>query len=123
MQMEVQILVSGDNPIEEVPSLWRWLDRQRDLSGRVQGVRRPVDDGELGAGLDTLIIALGSGTGAALARSLNTWLQTRRSNVAITVKTPTGSTTVTAGNLDPNEVQALLQGVLHEHDPSDAPPA
>ena len=121
--MEAQIQVSGDNPVEEITSLRKWLDRQRDLSGRVESARRPAGEEELGAALDTLLVALGSGTGAALARSLGTWLRTRRSDVAITVKTPSGSTRVTAGNLEPTEVLTLLQGVLREHDTDGTPSA
>ena len=121
--MEAQIQVWGDNPVQEISSLRSWLDRQRDLSGRVESARRPAGEEELGAALDTLLVALGSGTGAALARSLGTWLRTRRSDVAITVRTPSGCTRVAAGNLEPAEVLALLQGVLRESDPNDSPSA
>ncbi|OIJ68436.1 hypothetical protein WN71_008435 [Streptomyces mangrovisoli] len=65
-----------------------------------------------------LTVLLGSGgASAVLARSLTVWLQTRRSDVKITVSTPDGnSVTVEATNLRPEEALPAITRVLDRDD-------
>lgn len=80
--------------------------------------RAPVRPGEMGAGLDALMVVLGSGgAGAALAGSVAAWLrQPRRSDLTVTVVVPDSGRQVTleARRIsDPvvllREVESLLQ--------------
>jgi len=115
--MDAQIRVSGGDEVEEFTDLWEWLSGERALTGTVQIVRLPPSDGELGGVFDMLSVALGSGgAGVVLARSLTAWLQTRRSNVAVTVATESGTVKVDARNLAPGDVLPLLQQVLRAGD-------
>jgi hypothetical protein len=113
--MDAQIWVSGGDLIEDVASLWKWLRAERELVGTVHVVQRPPGDGELGGVVDVVAVALGSGgAGVVLAKSLTAWLQTRRPNVAITVKTKAGTVTVEARNVGRDQVLPVLERVLSD---------
>lgn len=114
--MRAEITVLGGEEITEITDLWEWLRGERQLFGAVEPVRRPPGDSELGGTVDLLTVALGSGgAGVVLARSLVVWLRTRRSDVSVVVRTETGSATVTATNLDEDQLLPLLEQVLREH--------
>ncbi|SFF91471.1 hypothetical protein SAMN05216251_13712 [Actinacidiphila alni] len=84
--MDVLIGINGGDEVGELISLAGWLRAERDLQGAVQVVRRQVREAELGAALDVLSVAVGSGgVGVALAQSLSVWLGARRSDIKITV--------------------------------------
>jgi Effector Associated Constant Component 1 len=74
-------------PPEELASLASWLTDNESLRGRVRPQQRPPEAGRLGAVVDVLTVALGSGgVGVALVQSLCTWLRTRRPEVTITLQ-------------------------------------
>jgi hypothetical protein len=113
VSVEAEIRISRGGDIAEFAALWEWLRRERGLSGTVRPVPEPLADTELGGVYEILLVALGSGgTGAALARSLTAWLQSRRSDVAITVTSPSGKITVDARKIKDGDAMALLQEVL-----------
>lgn len=65
-------------------ALSEWLQRGDELRGRVRTLPRQPDPHEMGATVDTLSVALGSGgAGAVLASALVTWLQTRRARISV----------------------------------------
>ncbi|MGW5370611.1 effector-associated constant component EACC1 [Streptomyces sp. NPDC004009] len=65
-------------------SLRDWLAGEEVLRGRVELLARTPQPGQMGAALDVLAVALGSGgAGAVLARSLSTWLVQRRADVTV----------------------------------------
>jgi hypothetical protein len=71
----------------------------------------------LGGAYDLLAVTLGSGgAGVALAKSLATWLRTRRSNVAITMTSSSGSVTLEAHQVKDGDVMPLLQEILRVRD-------
>jgi Effector Associated Constant Component 1 len=111
--MDAQIRVSSGDEAEVLADLWEWLRHERSLAGQVRAVRRPPADGELGAVLELLVVAFGTGgAGAALAKSLAAWLPTCRPSVAVTVTTTSGTVTVNAQHLRQGDVIPLLQQVL-----------
>jgi Effector Associated Constant Component 1 len=116
--MLAEITVLGGDDVTEITELWEWLRGERRLAGAVEPVRRSPGESELGGTIELLTVALGSGgAGVVLARSLAVWLRTRRSDVSVVVRTKTGSATVTATNLDEDQVLPLLEQVLRErHD-------
>jgi len=109
--MQAEIRVSADDDVVAYTDLLQWLRRERQLAGSVSAVyRRPAED-ELGGVLDMLAVALGSGGAVvALAGSLTAWLQTRRSDVSITVTSPSGSVKIDASHI--KDADALLREVL-----------
>jgi hypothetical protein len=110
-QAEIEI-ASGDS-VAEFVSLLDWLRGERALAGAVRAVPRQPAQTELGAAFELLAVALGSGgAGATLAKSLITWLQTRRPSVKITVTSPSGSVTLEARQVRDGDVMPLLHEVL-----------
>lgn len=74
-------------PAEDVASLTSWLTDNETLRGHIRPEQRPPEPGHLGAVVDVLTVALGSGgVGVALVQSLCTWLRTRRPAVTITLQ-------------------------------------
>ncbi|MFD5433489.1 hypothetical protein ACFWJ4_15220 [Kitasatospora sp. NPDC127067] len=68
-----------------------WLTAEDSLRGRVGLLRPTPEPGHMGAVVDVLVVALGSGgTGAVLARSLTTWLSQRRADVKVTITDASG---------------------------------
>lgn len=111
--MDACIQISGGDEVGEIADLREWLRGERQLAGMVRAVPSAPGPAELGGAADVLAVALGSGgAGAVLARSLTVWLQSRRADVAVTVKTETGAVTVSAQNLDPADARAVLMRVL-----------
>lgn len=93
---------------EYLRSLADWLNSEADLRGRVRAVRPAPAPGTMGAAVELLTVALGSGgAGAVLVRSICTWLGQRRSQVSVTLKDRDGrefTFTSTSRNLDSSEV-------------------
>lgn len=85
--MDVDIRVEGEQDPRALEELGRFLRSERTLTGRVKLARRPVIEGELGAGAFELVsVALGSGGAVSvLAGALNTWLGARRGTISLTV--------------------------------------
>jgi hypothetical protein len=87
----------GDNEflIEVAPeyrrSLADWLNSEDALRGLVRAVRPAPEAGKMGAPIELLTVALGSGgVGAVLVRSISTWLTQRRSEVSVSLKDADG---------------------------------
>lgn len=73
-------------PPESLASLAAWLTDNETLRGHIRQQQRPPEPGQLGAVVDVLTVAVGSGgVGVALVQSLCTWLRTRRPAVTITL--------------------------------------
>jgi Effector Associated Constant Component 1 len=117
--MEAEIRICRGDDVGEFTDLWRWLRGERALSGMICAARRPPAETELGGACDVLAVALGSGgAGAALARSLIVWLQTRRPIVAVTVTSPSGTVTVDARQIRDGDVLPVLNEILRARDES-----
>ncbi|MCW2918499.1 MAG: hypothetical protein JWN52_6567 [Actinomycetia bacterium] len=115
--MEAQIRVSGGDDVAEFIALREWLTGERALTGTVRVVQLPPGEGELGGVFDMLAVVLGSGgAGVALAKSLTVWLQTRRTDVTVTVTSPSGSVKLDVQRIKDASVLPLLEEVLREHD-------
>jgi hypothetical protein len=110
-EMEARIRAAGGDAVAELASLWDWLLDEDDVRGSVDLVDRPVEETELGGVFDAVAVSLGSGSaGVALCRALVTWLQTRRSDVTVTVSAGGRTVEVTATNL--RDVAPVLERVL-----------
>jgi hypothetical protein len=68
-----EIQISRGDDVTEFVALREWLHGERALTGLVRAARRQPGETELGAALDLLTVALGSGgAGVVLAKSLVT---------------------------------------------------
>jgi membrane-associated two-gene conflict system component 1 (EACC1) len=95
--MNLFLTVSGDDDqARGVDELQDWLDHEADLQGQVSRVPAKPRPGELGAGWDTLSVALGAGgTLSVLAASLKVFFaQPRRSDLKVTVRAADGRSVV-----------------------------
>jgi hypothetical protein len=84
---ELQIEV----PQQYLFAVAEWLLDVQALRGRVKPARPVPRPGEMGAAVEVLTVALGSGgVGVALVRSLCTWLTQRRTDVTVKLKAADG---------------------------------
>ena len=80
-------------------------------------VPRPAAPGELGAVVDIVVAAAGSGgLAVALVRSLRSWLKAKAARVTIEIRTVKGSANLDARNIDSAETRALLDQILDFYD-------
>ncbi|PKV83071.1 hypothetical protein BX283_0562 [Streptomyces sp. TLI_146] len=108
-----------DGP-DELRSLFNWLGHEDALRGRVRVEHAPITPGEMGGGLDALVVALGpGGVGAAavgaLIGALATWFQHRRADLRITVTNENGRTVEVDGKrVDVSELVEVVERLLVE---------
>src|SRR6185437_15452272 len=113
--VDVQIQVTGGDQADELAALWRWLQDESELRGYVKPVETPIREGELGGVIDLITVALGSGgAGVTLAKSLNAWLQTRYSDVKVTISAEGRSVELEARHV--KDAVPLLREVLRDTD-------
>jgi Effector Associated Constant Component 1 len=114
---DVRITVSGGATGRETGELAHWLRRDRDLGLTVDLLGRPAEPGELGALVDIVVAAAGSGGAAvALCNSLREWFSTRVTKISIVVETEKGRVEVTAQNVDPDKVWAKVLEIMSGDD-------
>lgn len=90
--MDAEIAVHGtDDAHGELASLLDWLDHENELRGRVRFAPAEIKPGELG-GIETLLLAaIAAGGLPVLGQIIVGWLQTRRSEIEVTVTAPDGA--------------------------------
>ncbi|MGK5546688.1 effector-associated constant component EACC1 [Streptomyces sp. URMC 127] len=88
---ELSLSAEGEGAQEHLRVLFEWLTREDQLRGDLTLRREPAVPGQMGGMLEALAVTVGSsGAVAVLARSLSVWLVQRKSDVRITVKSPSG---------------------------------
>jgi hypothetical protein len=110
MRVVVRVRSARDD-VEELAALWRWLGTDADLGGRIERVDRAVEPTDLSGGLPCAIgIAVSSTSlGVALARSLSTYLRTRRPRTSLTLEVDGRKGTVTVANGDDRHADAAFE--------------
>lgn len=87
----VNVAVAGSKPEDHVMALRNWLACEDELRGQVQPHRESPEPGQMGATVQLLTVALGSGGAlAVLMQSLCTWLTSRGTDITITVSAADG---------------------------------
>lgn len=82
---QLTIRASGDS--DELFQLLEWFRNDDELRGRVSLPAPQIREGQMGDIYDVLVVAVGAGGLApALVKSLNTWFNTRRSDITLTFK-------------------------------------
>ncbi|MEV4000846.1 hypothetical protein [Actinomadura sp. NPDC049753] len=89
--MSLQVVVEGAEAESQALGLCDWLGSEDELRGRVRPRRRAPEPGEMGASVELLTVALGSGGAVAvLMQSVCTWLTSRGADVKVTVSAADG---------------------------------
>ncbi|MFD8600427.1 hypothetical protein ACFV1L_36055 [Kitasatospora sp. NPDC059646] len=94
-------------------SLFDWLRMEDGLRGRLRlEASRDAGAGEMGALLDVLTVALGSGgAGAVLASSLSAWFSQRRAEVKIVLTGRDGRSVEVDARVARDELPGLLREI------------
>ncbi|MEV0056170.1 hypothetical protein AB0H34_37500 [Saccharopolyspora shandongensis] len=109
--MRIRVLSDRDSQ-EELFSLRDWLSREDELRGRVSVDQPPVPPGQMGAAIDILTVAVGTGGAVTvLARSVSVWLRHRSSDVKIEITGEDGRRVTVAADRVP-DATALVEQVL-----------
>jgi hypothetical protein len=108
---------AADNAVTSgatLAALRRQLNMEPELRGRVRLVSTPLTDGQMGAGIELLAVAVGSsGAVTALIRSLPALLKARRSAASVELSLPDGrNVKVTADSAD--DAHTLLNAALRD---------
>jgi hypothetical protein len=108
---------AADNAVTSgatLAALRRQLNMEPELRGRVRLVSTPPTDGQMGAGIELLAVAVGSsGAVTALIRSLPALLKARRSAASVELSLPDGrNVKVTADSAD--DAHTLLNAALRD---------
>jgi hypothetical protein len=115
---ELHLAVASPDSGSHLLALRDWLASEDELRGRVRVHRRPPNPGEMGAVLDVLAVAVGSGGAVGvLIRSLLSWLGGRRADVIVTVSAPDGRQ-ITVEVRRTSDPQAVLREVAILLDPA-----
>lgn len=112
--MEVRISIVGGDPAE-LESLSDWVRREHELGGRVTYVGARPREGELGALVEALVVAVGSGGAVSvLAASLKAWISLpRRSDVRIKIENTDGRVVeIDAARVSGERVDEIVRQVL-----------
>jgi Effector Associated Constant Component 1 len=90
--MDVIVSVAGSDAVEELRSLFTWLDGEEEFrGGRVRLVEAAPEPGTLGGWLETVVVALSQGGAVTvLASAVIAWIRYRTSEVTCTVTRPGG---------------------------------
>jgi Effector Associated Constant Component 1 len=111
--MAVELSVGGDNPTDDLRSLYAWLSEEPELRGRIRIVEPPPEEGALGTAPGLLELLLGAGGAlATTATVLVAWLGTRRGEVSIKVGKGDNTVELTAKGvkgLDAAQARALTE--------------
>ncbi|MEU3337328.1 hypothetical protein [Streptomyces sp. NPDC006668] len=103
----------------EASSLRAWLNREPGLRGRVTLRQEPSAQDRMGSLLHTVVVALGSGSAALLARSLPLWIKQRRSDVTIELSIGDRTARIEASHLEPERARRLVEEALTQLPPSE----
>jgi Effector Associated Constant Component 1 len=110
-ELQARLRVEGGDHVAELGSLTDWLRDEPELRGRVEPVIEPIGPNDMSGGVvELLTVTLGSGgIAAVLARSLNTWLKSRRPTVHLEVTVNDRKVKLAAHNVDSRQVDETLE--------------
>jgi hypothetical protein len=88
------LAVRGErDDVAAVSALRQWLSDEPEFRGRITAGDAEMSDGDMGAVVDVLVVAVGSGGALTmLVNSISAWLRQRRSEVEVELTTSTGET-------------------------------
>jgi hypothetical protein len=84
--MELRFALDGDVTQEDLRQLARFLSQEPELRGMVDLIDAPAEEGQMGSIIDLLQVTVASGGAVAvLASSITAWLQSRGSDIKVSV--------------------------------------
>lgn len=107
-----EIVVSLADADEELRSLAAWLRDEDQFRGRVRLNETPIQHGQMGGVLDTVVTVVSSGTASAFVSSLFSWLTHKRETRRVTLKVRAGGNQeieISCGSSD--EIQPIVEQV------------
>ncbi|MFD5092783.1 hypothetical protein ACFWMR_19435 [Amycolatopsis thailandensis] len=110
---QAMIRIVSEGRQDELRELMRWLSTEDELRGRLTLAGAAPVPGAMGNPADRLVVTLGVGAAAVLARSLAIWLHQRRSVITVEIATTEGrgrSVTVTAHRM--SDAESLIKNAL-----------
>ncbi len=115
--VEVRIrLTNGDT--EDLASLADWLSSEREFRGHLRLIPAPITDTDLGGPAELITVALSAGGAVTvLARSMVTWLQTRRTTAKLTIEVEGRSVVLEMDTVQ--DIRPLLSQILEITDDRD----
>lgn len=101
--------IDSARPVADLEDLSEWLGRERELRGLVKDGSSTAGPGELGAAVEVLVAAMGSGgILTVLITSLQSWLSSiHRTDLTVKLTGPNGSVSLNAKRV--KDPEALLQ--------------
>ncbi|ONI70631.1 hypothetical protein ALI144C_49340 [Actinosynnema sp. ALI-1.44] len=78
--------ITVDGTEDDLRALGNWLRDEDDLRGRVRLDSAPIEEGQMGAVLDAVVVVLTSATAGTLIRSVKDWLIATRNAKKVTLK-------------------------------------
>ncbi|WIV60612.1 effector-associated constant component EACC1 [Amycolatopsis nalaikhensis] len=100
---------------DELRDLMRWLSAEEELRGRLTLADAAPVPGAMGKPSDALVVALGVGAAAVLARSMAIWLQRRRSVITVEIATTEGrGRPVTVTGQWTSDAESVIKNALAE---------
>jgi membrane-associated two-gene conflict system component 1 (EACC1) len=100
--------VDSASPVTDLEDLAEWLGQEPELRGLIKDGASTPGTGQLGAAVDVLVAAVGSGgTLTVLITSLQSWLSIRRTGLTVKLTGPDGSVSLNAKQV--NDPEGLLQ--------------
>jgi hypothetical protein len=108
--VEYTVTLASGNADRELPSMQQWLARTGTPARSRRAIPEP-DPGQLGAGADALMLALGpGGVAIAVIGAVVTWLRGRRTDVALHITSHDGrSVKLTAQGVRGMDADAVTQ--------------
>jgi hypothetical protein len=91
MDVEIAVVDSND-PQGELVALLQWLNQADEYRGQVEFTPAEIREHELGAAHELLLAVIAAGGLDALGQTIGVWLQTRRSEIEVTVTAKDGGT-------------------------------
>lgn len=89
---EISVRVFGDDAAGELRSLLHWLDGDDAMRGRIRAAGGPPSPGQMGAGVESLVLMLApGGVATACATVLIAWIRSRSGAISIEVSRPDGA--------------------------------
>jgi Effector Associated Constant Component 1 len=110
-EAEVGVHIFADDALGELRSLSTWLGGEDALRGRIRLTGAPPSAGTMGAGLESLLVALGpEGMATAFAAVVIAWIRSRTGAISIELSRRNG----TIMRLDAKNVRALTHEQVNE---------
>lgn len=90
--VEIDVCISGEDAAGELRSMLSWFSGEEELRGQARLAVAPPRSGQMGAGIESLVIALApGGLVTAFATVLIAWIRSRSGSISVELSRPDGA--------------------------------